>query len=115
LYAFYLAAYKVLLGYYKGILVEDNYPLTEFNNSAVMMVQDFIAPFYRYVKAEYTIEHVTCDNKHNPTNITLQATATVKFVGNTYKQNAFTLIIENDKVARIEATFGKDKLIATCV
>lgn len=115
LYAFYLAAYKVLLGYYKGILVEDNYPLTEFNNSAVMMVQDFIAPFYRFVKADYSIEHATCDNIHNPTSITLQATANVKFVGNTYKQNDFRLVIENDRVARIEATFGKDKLIATCV
>ncbi|UPT68730.1 MAG: hypothetical protein M0D57_08955 [Sphingobacteriales bacterium JAD_PAG50586_3] len=115
LYAFYLAAYKVLLGYYKGIMVEDNYPLTEFNNSAAMLVQDFVAPFYRFAKAEYSIAHINCDNIHNPTSIILQATAAIKFVGNTFKQNSFTLIIENDKVARIEAAIGKEKLIATCV
>lgn len=115
LYAFYLAAYKVLLGFYKGIILEDNYPLTEFNNPVAMVVQDFAAPFYRFVKADYSIQHIASDNEFNPTSITLQAWATAKFIGNTYKKNNFLLTIQNDRVAKIEANFGKEKLTATCV
>ena len=53
LYYFYLSAYKVLLSSEKGITVTDTYPLNAFSTHPLQWLQDFMAPFFIFMKMKY--------------------------------------------------------------
>lgn len=76
LYYFYLGAYKVLLGYYPGLTVEDKLPLDSFYSGIQKYIQDFAAPFYMYLKARYQIIFEQQDD-HNDSGI-IKMNSTIK-------------------------------------
>ncbi len=45
LYYFYLGTYKVALGFYKNLVIQDSYPLAVFKSKAMLFLQDFLASF----------------------------------------------------------------------
>lgn len=53
LYNFYLAAYKIMFNDTKELLVNDEFPLHLTDIKPILWLQDFIAPFYRYISLEY--------------------------------------------------------------
>ena len=53
LFYFYLAAYKVIFNNTEAILVNDEFPLHLTKNKALLCLQDFIAPFYRFINISY--------------------------------------------------------------
>ena len=72
LYAFYLTAYKVLLANYSTIELTDLFPLHIIGkNRLSLWLHDFVAPFYQYMKARYTIKNVWSDSPVNPGQIRL--------------------------------------------
>lgn len=77
LHYFYLGANKVLLGYYRGVEIKDALPVSAFYGGLSKFVQDFIAPFHIYLKANYIASFAEADNEQNP--------AKVKIISNAYK------------------------------
>ena len=77
LYYFYLGAYKVLLGYYKGIEIGDSLPVSGFYSGLSKFLQDFTAPFHIYLKANYSASFAEVDNEQNP--------GSIKIISNAYK------------------------------
>jgi urea transporter/murein DD-endopeptidase MepM/ murein hydrolase activator NlpD len=72
LYFFYLAAYKVLLGYYEHIELTDLLPLHIIRKNKISLwLHDIVAPFYQFLKAHYTIRPAWADSPVNPTEIRL--------------------------------------------
>jgi hypothetical protein len=63
LFQYYLSAYKVMMGYYKNLLVTDNFPVNTFNNHFLGILQDFIAPFYIFAHAGYSIRYVAMEDE----------------------------------------------------
>jgi hypothetical protein len=53
LYYFYLSAYKVLLSSENTITVTDTYPLNAFGTHPLKWLQDFVAPFFIFMKMKY--------------------------------------------------------------
>ena len=53
LYYFYLSAFKVFLGDFKSVTVQDSYPIHMVFEGTRRFLQDFIAPYYQYCKANY--------------------------------------------------------------
>ena len=51
LYYFFIGSYKVLLGYYQGLKVEEQYPLYLLAPSGMRYLHDFTAPFFQYLTA----------------------------------------------------------------
>jgi len=45
LFYFYLGAYKVAGGFYKGMKITDTFPIHMLNNKGLIFLQDFISPF----------------------------------------------------------------------
>jgi len=62
LYAFYLSAYKVIFSDNENIFAHDAYPSQLSDNKAELWLQDFIAPFYQFVKLEYQSRNVAQKN-----------------------------------------------------
>ncbi|OKS89164.1 urea transporter [Mucilaginibacter polytrichastri] len=62
LYYFYLAAYKIIFTGNPAIVAHDVYPDLLSNNKAKLWLQDFIAPFYRFIKLQYQSNYVPQKN-----------------------------------------------------
>jgi urea transporter/murein DD-endopeptidase MepM/ murein hydrolase activator NlpD len=67
LYFFYLASYKILLGYYGNIIVDDLIPLhMVVRNRLSLWLHDFISPFHQFIKAKYIVRSEWSDSPVNP-------------------------------------------------
>ena len=75
LYYFYLGAHKILLGYYRGLEVNDALPVSGFYGGLSKFLQDFTAPFYIYLKANYSAAFSEIDNEQNPGKVIITSTA----------------------------------------
>ena len=53
LYGFYLSAYKVIFTDDSGVVTNDNFPLQLKTGKAVLWLQDFLSPFYRFMQLKY--------------------------------------------------------------
>lgn len=80
LYYFYLATFKVQKGYYQDLILKDRYPVNHVFSKKSLFLQDFIAPFYQYLKASYEIKYASIDNELSPSSIIIKSSAQ-KFVG----------------------------------
>lgn len=85
LFRFYLGAYKVMMGYYPNLIVNDQYPVNTFNNWFVALVQDCMAPFVLFSQSDYTLRYRGMEDAVMQTNIQLQSTITAKFGRRTMK------------------------------
>jgi len=91
LFNFYLANYRILMAAYMQSEITDTYPLIHFNNTAVQLLQDFVAPFFLFTKANYAVSVADCDNYNNPKQIKIQSSATAKLFGKTIQEKHFEM------------------------
>ncbi len=58
LFYFYLSFYKVLLSYYKDLEINDPVPIYQiYSKRFVMIMQDFIAPFYMFIRGDFVLRY----------------------------------------------------------
>ncbi len=57
LFFFYLSSFKVVSAFYKNMQLKDNYPLTVYPNKMWLFLQDICIPFFRFLKAEFTLNY----------------------------------------------------------
>ena len=104
LFHFYLAGYRILLGCYETITIQDSIPLIHFNSNLVQWIQDFLAPFYRFTKANYQSKCLSVDNIIDPSHIVLQSKVEAKFINSTFKNIEFDIELRDKKIIRIGIT-----------
>jgi len=73
LYQFYLAFHKILLGYYHHMEITDNLPITTFGYHPGLILHDFIAPFFTWMKVNYTSKFTYLDHALIPSEIHLES------------------------------------------
>ena len=101
LFHFYLAGYRILLGCYETITIQDSIPLIHFNSNLVQWIQDFLAPFYRFTKANYQSKCISVDNLIDPSHIVLQSSVEAKFMNARFKNIEFDIELRDKKIIRI--------------
>jgi len=89
LYLFYLSSFRIIFGFYKGIELQDELPLSDSKHYLIKYLQDFISPFYRFIKPIYEL----------------------KYLKKSEMFDQFTIIIKSSVVDEI---FGKKKSILSC-
>jgi hypothetical protein len=87
LYHFYLAHYKLVLGYYQDLIIEEKYPIATISLKFINIIQDFFAPFYRFVNANYAVKYAFIDDVNITSEIILESSAEIKILG--FKSKAF--------------------------
>lgn len=100
LFNFYLAAYRQLLGYYENITITDNVPLIHFNNKFIQFFQDFAAPFYLFVSANYTSRFTYADNIYAPQKLIIHTEIETKLVNFKFKKIDFEFELKDNKIER---------------
>jgi murein DD-endopeptidase MepM/ murein hydrolase activator NlpD len=103
LYYFYLGAYKLLLGYYEKLQVKDTYPLKAFRNGLLQFLQDFIAPFYVFMKADYTLHYLSLEDDLTTSSIQLASEAKLGIAGKTLETYDFEILTGKGRIERFEA------------
>lgn len=76
LYKFYLTFYKVQFGYYENLEVEDFFPQNKTFSAKSLFFQDFLAPFYLFLKAKYNLKYLQSDDMFSPSEIKLETKIT---------------------------------------
>jgi len=107
LYYFYLGAYKVVLGFYKNLSIQDVYPLAVFKNKFMLFLQDFMAPFHIFMKANYTMKYVSMEDDISDSNVFLASEANMRLSKNTGQQFKFQIEINNSRVDKFKVS-GKN-------
>ena len=114
LYYFYLAHYKVVLGYYQDLEIVENYPVATISLKILNVVQDFIAPFYRFVHATFNLKYARIDDINITTEIGLESTAEIKILGIHSKAFQFITKLSNNKIQEFHVLAKNTKVIAIC-
>ena len=79
LFIFFKALYNIKKSFYKNTSMNSTVRPDLFFNKPVMIFQDFIAPFYIFLKSEYTLKYNTIDDDFIPDFVKLSSGIT-KFV-----------------------------------
>ena len=107
LYYFYLGLYRVALGYYENMAIDDHYPLNAVKKDPLLYLHDFIAPFYMFIKATYSLRYISNEDDFTRSTITLEAQSTLSYGRKTRSNLQFGIVIENKKFKSIVIT-GKN-------
>ncbi|PIY07204.1 MAG: hypothetical protein COZ21_01475, partial [Bacteroidetes bacterium CG_4_10_14_3_um_filter_31_20] len=102
LYYFYLGCYKISLGYYKNLKLDDNYSLSEIFSLPKLVIQDFFAPFFRFMSAHYNIEYEYLDDNMSPTKILLKSNTSAKILKKEIIHFDFNIEIGQNGIAVFE-------------
>jgi urea transporter/murein DD-endopeptidase MepM/ murein hydrolase activator NlpD len=78
LYHFYLGAFRVLPYFESETKVQDQIPLNILKPGPLLWLQDFVAPFYRFLVPAFTLRYVYRNDLYYPTRITLESTVGMK-------------------------------------
>ena len=115
LYFFYLGAHKILLGYYQDMELSDRLPIVNFYSGFSKVIQDFIAPFYIYLNADYKMKFSKIDDIMNPNRIEIRSEAVFK-VGEMEKHKTeFILVIKDNKISSFTVIEGDQIISAECI
>jgi len=115
LFAFYTGAYKVLLGYYRGISIEE--PLLSYNHISpfIHFFHDFTAPFFHYLKAIYNFEFTKVDYEQAPELIEFTGNCKIKFFNKTLQNNKYLFSVDNNGIKEFSYTKNNKKISVKCV
>jgi urea transporter/murein DD-endopeptidase MepM/ murein hydrolase activator NlpD len=113
LYYFYLTAYKVLLGYYPNIEIEDKFPLHIIRkNTLSLWIHDMVAPFYQYQVTEYLNKQVWSDLSVNPTKMKLSASIRNCTFRRTLTEGSGLILLSENKIKEFSFETPKTKIWA---
>ena len=75
LYHFFLAFNKIHESFYTDVILKDEIALHLSNQPKwKMVVQDFVAPFYIYLKTQYSLKYIDMDDDLSPSKLKIQST-----------------------------------------
>jgi urea transporter len=114
LYYFFLAAFQIQLGYYQDLILTDRYPLNLIYKQPLLGVQDFAAPFSKFLRSAYACTYDWIDSEMAPSEIRLTSSAVNKIGGKTLQQFEFSLLINAKGIHQLKVNSGNLKLEATC-
>jgi hypothetical protein len=117
LFKFFLGAYKVMMGYYRNLLVKDQYPVNTFNNRFAGLLQDFVAPFFLFTRSDYNLRYLGMDDALMQTNIRLHSEVSARIGSHEIRKMECELFIgphglerfiihENEKETEVKLVSG---------
>ncbi len=113
LYSFFLAAYKIPLGYYKGLESDDHISILDISNYLLRFLHDFTAPFFHYVKARYHFRFISADNEHSPEELTYFSEHNLNVFGYTRNKIHFRSHVTAGSM-KLECERGRNKNAILC-
>lgn len=116
LYYFFRTAYKVLLGYYEGIEINDELPLNMIlAKNGPIWFHDFTAPFFNGVHARYKIRQTEADDAFHPLFLKLESEINLSVYGKIRHESSGTIVLSENRIAGFTYENKKIKIEAKCI
>jgi hypothetical protein len=116
LYYFYLSSYKVFLGNTQGVDVHDDLPINTLKRNKIsLLVHDFIAPFYKFIKVNYKVVSSSADNPFENESVSLLSNISVSVFGKSSIESSSEISISKNKIVGFTYQSKKTKISAVCV
>ncbi len=115
LYYFFQATFKVQMGFYKNLEIKDRFPLNLILKNPLLFFQDFVSPFFKFLRSDYNINYEYIDNEVLTTKIRLKSSAISYFAFYQLNKTEFELSIDENGINSFEVIKKGEKIIAaTC-
>ncbi|PLX13536.1 MAG: hypothetical protein C0594_01115 [Marinilabiliales bacterium] len=98
LYDFFISAYRIHLGYYKGIRIEDSYATDLLYRGFPLLLQDFVAPFAVYLRGLFSMQYVKIDDEMNPSELEIETHTVCKVLGRKKRSKSARIIIDREGI-----------------
>jgi urea transporter len=113
LYYFYLASYKVLLGYYEDIEITDLFPLHIIRmKKTSLWLNDLFAPFHQFFKAHYSNKPVWSDSSVSAAQIRISAKVHISCFGTNKEEGSGTILLFENHLREFSFESNKTKICA---
>jgi urea transporter/murein DD-endopeptidase MepM/ murein hydrolase activator NlpD len=113
LFNFYLALFKVQTGFYKNLEISDEVPVNQSFGGLRLVLQDFLAPFYFFLRSHFTIRYLSMDNELSPSVIQLKSQISKSSLGTRFSTLEFDITIDRKGIQNIRLT-EKGEVKAVC-
>lgn len=115
LYAFYLSAFKVSFGFTDGLQLLDSFPVDMVFNANKIFLQDLIAPFYLYLKGEFTLTYPEKNKGFSTKPLHLQGQIIKKSLGRTLDVSDFEFVLDESGLKTFRFINDKKQILAKCI
>jgi len=101
LYLLFLGLYRSVSGLYEGLKLHDDFTLSMISGKRAMILQDFLAPFYTFMSAEFEMEYLKIDDDILSSKVELRSLATVRSGRKIKKAFDFHFEIDDGRINRM--------------
>lgn len=115
LFVFYLVFNTVNLQFIKELEIKNQLPLYQTFKQHQLFVQDFVAPFYLFMKSEFSLKYIKADNSFSPMEILLEQNITNKSLFRTKKYISSSILISNNTISQINIQYKNKDYKVQCV
>ena len=98
LYYFYLGSYKVIFGFYRGLKIEDHFPINVLSHGVVKFIQDFIAPFYLFTKSKFELEYLKSSDNFSTAEMKLHSDVSLDLPFKSASKLSFDFYFKGDSI-----------------
>lgn len=113
LYYFYLSSFKLAMSFYKGMQISDSFPLNIFPDKKLLVLQDFVIPFYKFLYANYSLTYYKNEEMITHNLITLHSSASFSIGRMLVNEFNFTIIAGKSGIEKFTVDGKDDQIIAT--
>jgi urea transporter/murein DD-endopeptidase MepM/ murein hydrolase activator NlpD len=115
LYWFFLAMFKVPLGFLPNSKICDRIPVNMMFGGMLKFLQDFIAPVYLFLKVDYSLEIKNAGDILLSGDVKMMSKITKKIMGREAGKYDFTIDLKESGVFEIEIRFNEFKIHMKCL
>jgi len=116
LYYFYLSVYKVFLGDPDSVVLQDAMPLNIIRNKKTSVwLHDFVAPFYKYVLAGYSIKVESSDNPFDTGLLILKSEIQVSVLGKGRTESNSIITLKDNCIKEFIYQSPQTNIKAICI
>lgn len=109
LYYFFLSSFKVVTAYYRGMKIKDAYPLSLYPGKFIKLIQDFCAPFFKFLSTRFELAYTSLTEKGDKTEIILESKAYFGYQQLRMPNFEFKILIDSKGISEIlTRTGGKE-------
>ncbi len=101
LYLLFLGLYRSVSGYYQDMKLHDTFTLGMISSKAGMILQDFVAPFYTFMNAEFEMEYLEFEDDLSNSKVVLRSMASVRSGKKIRKAFDFRFEIDKGRIERL--------------
>lgn len=114
LYMLYISLFRVQFGFYKNMLVADEFPINTIFSKSILVLHDFIAPLGNLFHSQYSIEYKSIDNETFPSEIEITSHCTASILNKTVKKNTFSVLFDKNGIKSLAKNNANENKIIQC-